>query len=87
MADKSTPAAAVNLARAKGAAARKVLRYRTGVAATLAARPHIWREVAAWVRDTCEQYDDGRLCEECADRADLIDIRADQLEKEQRGKA
>lgn len=50
-----------------------------------AVEPHIWRAVAAWTRDTCEQYDDGRLCDECRDRSFLIDAHADKLAAALRG--
>lgn len=45
-----------------------------------AVRPLFWREVAQWVRDTCEEYDGDRVCENCAAQASLIDWHARDLE-------
>ena len=49
-------------------------------AVVAAVRPRIWREVARWVRDTCETYDDDRVCEDCTTQADLIAWHAHDIE-------
>lgn len=50
--------------------------------AVAAARPHLWHEVAAWVRETCEDPGpDGEPCEACESQAWLIDDHADRGEE------
>lgn len=54
---------------------------RVARAVVAAVKPHAWREVAEWIRDSCEDGDSPFACERCQDQADVIDDRAAELEE------